>query len=103
MQLRFPKQNLYKVIGLDNFASIEDVRKKYRELALLYHPDRGGKTKDMQILNNVYDIFTKHKKEYDNFLKRLLNPQPIVVQRWSFYYGSTGGTTSTTGWTSNVW
>lgn len=99
MQLKFPKQNLYEIIGLKNFASIEDIHKRYRMLALKHHPDRGGKLEDMQMLNNIYDIFKDHKEKYDIFLQRLLNPRPVMVFRYTFN-GNYGDSTASTsgGW-----
>ncbi len=35
-----PKSRYYKILGLPNTASEEDVRKKYRLLAMKYHPDK---------------------------------------------------------------
>ena len=37
---------LYGVLGLPETATAEDVKKKYKELALVHHPDRGGKYED---------------------------------------------------------
>jgi molecular chaperone DnaJ len=34
------KRDYYEVLGLRKGASVEDIRKAYRELALKYHPDR---------------------------------------------------------------
>lgn len=34
------KRDYYEVLGLQKGASVEDIRKAYRELALKYHPDR---------------------------------------------------------------
>lgn len=36
----------YEVMGLPETATAEDVKKKYKELALTHHPDRGGKHED---------------------------------------------------------
>ena len=36
-------------------TNIEDLRKKYRELLKIYHPDNGGNVTDMQSINAEYD------------------------------------------------
>jgi hypothetical protein len=33
----------------------EEAKKRYRELAMKHHPDRGGRTEDMQEINNEYE------------------------------------------------
>lgn len=37
-----------------NCNTVEDVKRKYRELALAYHPDRGGDTETMREINAEY-------------------------------------------------
>ena len=35
--------------------TIEELKAQYKKLAFTHHPDRGGKTEDMQQINNEYD------------------------------------------------
>ena len=42
--------------------SIEDLKAQYKKLAFKHHPDRGGKTADMQQVNNEYDELLKRVK-----------------------------------------
>lgn len=42
-----------------NITTIDELRKEYRRLAVLHHPDKGGSTQDMQEINNEYDILSK--------------------------------------------
>lgn len=39
------KDNYYKILGLSSIASEEEVKKAYRRLAMLYHPDRNSNEK----------------------------------------------------------
>ena len=35
-----PYSKYYNILGLPNNASNEEIRKKYRKLVMLYHPDK---------------------------------------------------------------
>ncbi|KAI1389999.1 DnaJ-domain-containing protein [Hypoxylon trugodes] len=43
---RFPDYDLYKILDVESDASLEDIKKAYRDLAKKYHPDKaeGGNT-----------------------------------------------------------
>lgn len=46
--------NPYEFLGVTPNSTTEDVRKQYYALACLCHPDRGGTTEQMQVLQNAY-------------------------------------------------
>jgi len=48
---------LYYFLSVHN---LEELRKEYRRLAFLHHPDRGGDTATMQAINNEYDYLSKN-------------------------------------------
>lgn len=51
----------------DSCTTLEEVKKKYRDLAKLYHPDKGGDLETMQKLNAEYDkIINSGKFEFKN-------------------------------------
>lgn len=39
-----------------NPATLEELKKQYKQLAMQHHPDLGGSTTDMQEINNEYDL-----------------------------------------------
>lgn len=59
--------NLYQLFGVSNDATIEEIKKKYRKLALSRHPDHGGNIEEFQQLNNAYLILSdpNKRKHYD--------------------------------------
>jgi curved DNA-binding protein CbpA len=82
--MNFNRRDLYQILELPNFASSEKIKLKYRQLALKYHPDRGGDEEKMKLINMAYNILKERKIAYDIFLK----PQPAVIIKFSFGYGS---------------
>lgn len=49
-------QEAFDVLRLSMSATLPEVKKSYRELAFKYHPDTGGDTYQMQILNAANSI-----------------------------------------------
>ena len=45
-----------------NIQTIEELKKKYKELAKKLHPDLGGTKEEFQELNNEYDLLFKELK-----------------------------------------
>ena len=65
--------NPYKVLGVSENASQEEIRKAYLDLVKKYHPDRyaDGPMKDLaneklKEINQAYELLTK-KKEYSGY------------------------------------
>ena len=56
--------DLYEALGIQPDASEEDIKKAYRKLALVHHPDRnGGKESEFFLkLKTAYDILIDHDK-----------------------------------------
>jgi DnaJ-class molecular chaperone len=67
-----PDNKLYDVLGVPRTISDEDLRKKYKKLALKYHPDRNkneGATEKFKEISTAYDILGDKEKrqKYDQF------------------------------------
>lgn len=55
--------NSFKILGLPLCASQDEIRKAYKRLALIHHPDKGGSKEHFQALQNAYEILTGQAKE----------------------------------------
>jgi curved DNA-binding protein CbpA len=61
----------WQILGLDPSATVNQVRQRFRQLALKYHPDKGGSQYIFDQIKNAYkDILTFHqglnqKSHYD--------------------------------------
>lgn len=51
----------YMVLGLPQTASFEEVKRNYRNLAVVFHPDKGGYQEAMVLLNQAYERIQKQR------------------------------------------
>ncbi|MBA7557336.1 Co-chaperone protein DjlA [subsurface metagenome] len=56
-----PLADAYAVLGLPPTASMEEVKRNYKHLAAVFHPDKGGYTEAMVLLNQAYERIQKHR------------------------------------------
>lgn len=58
----------YSVLGVDKNATPEEIKKSFRKLAMLHHPDKGGEALKFQQINEAYETLSNpiKKAEYDN-------------------------------------
>jgi len=70
-------ENYYHVLGINENATLEDIKKSYRSMSLKYHPDRNpndNTSKDkFQKINEAYQILSNEhlKKDYDMKQKKI--------------------------------
>lgn len=75
----------YTVLGIDKNATLEDIKKAYKKLALQYHPDKnGGDSQLFKRINEAYQILSDPTKrqDYDNSLNGFKNSpfnQHIII------------------------
>lgn len=52
----------YKLLELERSASAADVRKAYRRLAVLHHPDKGGDAEKFKEISLAYEVLSDDEK-----------------------------------------
>lgn len=59
--------NYYETLGLDEYASEEDIKRAYRDLVKKHHPDKGGDAAKFRSVAEAYEVLsdTKKREEYD--------------------------------------
>jgi DnaJ family protein A protein 2 len=48
----------YELLGVDKNASMDEIKKAFRKLALKNHPDRGGDKEKFLELNQAHEVLT---------------------------------------------
>jgi DnaJ family protein B protein 4 len=72
-------ENYYSILEVPQTATIDEIKKSYRRLSLLCHPDRNQNSSEstfkFQRLNEAYEVLsdTEKKKEYD-----MINNNPFL-------------------------
>jgi len=66
-------EDYYQILGVPEDASEEQIKKRFRELTKIYHPDRGGDPEKFKQILKAYQILSdkKLRSEYD--LERRIN------------------------------
>jgi DnaJ family protein A protein 2 len=62
-------KELYESLELNTDATIDDIKKKFRDLAKKHHPDRGGDGEKFKEINAAYEVLSnpEKKKIYDKY------------------------------------
>lgn len=55
------RQQALNVLGLPSNATPQQIKRRYRELAKRYHPDRGGDAREMQRIIAAYQFLIKNQ------------------------------------------
>lgn len=71
--------NFYKILEVPDTSTIDEIKKSYRKLSMIYHPDRNKSVdaiEKIRKINEAYETLgdATKKKEYDMMLK---NPNPF--------------------------
>lgn len=90
-------ENLYTVLGVAPNASTEEIKKRYRALAMRYHPDRNadeGAEARFNAIQKAYEVLSdaKRRDEYNQkFNERIvLDPEDEAYQLWQSLLNANG-------------
>ena len=67
----------YQTLKVHPNAKLEDIKKSYRELVKIHHPDRGGDAKTMLEINEAWAIL---KKKHKNINFKTVNTSKVTNQ-----------------------
>ena len=56
-----PLDRAYAIMGLPVTATLAEVNRNYKNLAVIFHPDKGGYQEAMVLLNNAYDRIKRER------------------------------------------
>lgn len=56
-----PMRGWWEVLGVGRLADRDEVKRRHRELAALYHPDRGGDADKMADVNDAFAAFERER------------------------------------------
>lgn len=68
-------KDYYKILGIDEKATEDEIKKAYRKMSMMHHPDKNGNTEEskqkFQELNNAYATLsdTNKRRTYDMMRK----------------------------------
>lgn len=62
-------QQLYKLLELPQTATLEEIKKQFKRLAMRHHPDKGGDADKFKEINAAYEVLADPEKRrlYDKF------------------------------------
>ena len=90
-------KDYYKILGVDEKSSEDEIKKAYRRMSMLHHPDKNGNTDEskqmFQELNNAYaNLSDPHKRRtYDMMRRGIGGGGGGGIHPNMFHFGGGGG------------
>ena len=85
-------KNYYKVLEIELFASVDDIKSAFRRLARIHHPDvNQGNSEKFKEINEAYEVLGNSQKKAVSIQRRRKNSfnkpdQPILsaINRYNY-------------------
>lgn len=76
-------QNYYEILGLKQSCCRKDIKKKYRELALQCHPDKGGSEEVFEKITLAYNTLVnkEERKKYNENINNIYESHFILKKK----------------------
>ncbi len=58
------KRDYYEILGVSKSTSADDIKKAYRNLAMKYHPDKGGDAEKFKEIDEAYKFLINKKESF---------------------------------------
>lgn len=63
-------KDFYKILGVDEKATADEIKRAYKKLAVIHHPDKGGDGETIKAINEAYDTLKSAGKKNDYDMQR---------------------------------
>jgi len=88
-------KDYYQTLGIEQTATIDDVKKAYRKLAHKYHPDVSKDPKGEEKFKEIAEAYAtlknaEKRQEYDDLGKRTAGESFTPPPEWQQHYGASG-------------
>jgi len=89
-------KDYYKILGIDEKANEDEIKKAYRKLSMMHHPDKNGNTEEskqkFQELNNAYATLSDaNKRRTYDMMRKSGGGGGIGGMPNVFHFGGNGG------------
>ncbi len=91
----------YQILKVDPTSKLEDIKKAYRELVKIHHPDKGGDSKLMLEINAAWEILKKRNKDLN--LNKINNSKDYTQNEYKNENNIYSKSEDITNWFQNVY